>query len=102
VGEFLHSGSLPQGSEGHGPAYWGACLLGDGSCPAPLGVQLWMEMYEAPSEGEAEMVEEVLKSWFMVGRLGGFNGMNLQVCLVPLLTMAPLVPHHHVSMLPRM
>ena len=44
-------------------------------------MQLWMEMYEAPSEGEAEMVEEVLKSWFMVGRLGGFNGMNLQVGL---------------------
>jgi hypothetical protein len=46
-------------------------------------MQLWMEMYEAPSEGEAELVEEVLKSWFMVGRLGGFNGMNLQVGLPP-------------------
>jgi Protein of unknown function (DUF3531) len=59
-------------------------------------MQLWMEMYEAPSEGEAEMVEEVLKSWFMVGRLGGFNGMNLQVgrpAWFRLLTTAPLVPH---------
>ena len=51
------------------------------STRALLGAQLWMEMYEAPSEGEAELVEEVLKSWFMVGRLGGFNGMNLQVRL---------------------
>jgi len=38
-----------------------------------------MEMHNSPSEGEQEMVEEVLKSWFMIGRLGGFNGMNLQV-----------------------
>ncbi len=36
-------------------------------------------MYERAASGEVEMCEEVLKSWFVLGRLGGFNTMNLQV-----------------------
>ncbi len=27
-----------------------------------------------------ELLEAVLSSWFMIGRLGGFNAMNLQAC----------------------
>ena len=42
-------------------------------------MQIWIEMYERAASGEVEMCEEVLKSWFVLGRLGGFNTMNLQV-----------------------
>jgi Protein of unknown function (DUF3531) len=72
-------------------------FLEQASISVHLGMQLWMEMYEAPSAGEAELVEEVFKSWFMVGRLGGFNGMNLQVdpavaCCSPQLCCWHLLP----------
>lgn len=69
----------------------------------PVPPQLWMEMFEPPSEGELEMVEEVLKSWFMVGRLGGYNGMNLQVscssCTPPGDAAAQSVRLHRLSVL---
>ena len=42
-------------------------------------LQIWMELHSTPGGGEVEMFEEVLKAWFVVGRLGGYNGMNLQV-----------------------
>lgn len=44
-------------------------------------VQLWFELYRPPSSKEAELLEEVLASWFMLGRLGAFNTQNLQVAL---------------------
>lgn len=43
------------------------------------GVQLWFELYRPPSPREAELLEEVLASWFMMGRLGAYNAQNLQV-----------------------
>ena len=46
-----------------------------------LEVQVWFELYRPPSGREAEMLEEVLASWFMLGRLGAFNAQNLQVHL---------------------
>lgn len=45
-----------------------------------LEVQVWFELYRPPSGREAELLEEVLASWFMLGRLGAFNAQNLQVC----------------------
>lgn len=42
-------------------------------------MQLWFEMYRPPSSKEAELLEEVLASWFMLGRLGAYNTQNLQV-----------------------
>lgn len=42
-------------------------------------VQLWFELYRPPSSKEAELLEEVLASWFMLGRLGAYNTQNLQV-----------------------
>lgn len=38
-----------------------------------------MEMYEAPSSRDQDLLESVVKAWFMVGKLGGFNGGNMQV-----------------------
>ena len=36
-------------------------------------------MHAAPTPADLELLEAVLSSWFMVGRLGGYNAMNLQV-----------------------
>jgi len=45
----------------------------------PFDLWVWMELYTPPSPAEAEMLQEVINSWFMLGRLGGFNAANLQV-----------------------
>ena len=46
-------------------------------------VQLWFELYRPPSPREAELLEELLASWFMLGRLGAYNAQNLQVKYCP-------------------
>lgn len=46
-------------------------------------VQIWFELYKVPSEKERELITEVIASWFMVGRLGGYNAMNMQVSTDP-------------------
>ena len=43
-------------------------------------MQLWFEFHSPPSMTSKDLLETVLESWFVIGRLGGFNGMNLQVC----------------------
>lgn len=48
-------------------------------CPWPPPAQLWLEFRDEPVLGEREMLEGVLKSWFAVGKLGGYNSQNLQV-----------------------
>lgn len=40
---------------------------------------LWIEFQTDPFELERQYVEEVLNSWFLLGKLGGFNAENLQV-----------------------
>ena len=40
---------------------------------------IWVEFSTVPSEMERLYVEEVFKSWFLLGKLGGFNAENLQV-----------------------
>jgi len=45
----------------------------------PFNVWLWVEFYTVPSEIEKQYFEEVLDSWFFIGKLGGFNAENLQV-----------------------
>lgn len=42
-------------------------------------MQIWLEMAAPPTEDDKDMLETVLTAWFMIGRLGGFNSMNLQV-----------------------
>ena len=46
---------------------------------------MWFELYRPPSPREVELFEEVLASWFMMGRLGAYNAQNLQVNRVPCL-----------------
>jgi len=45
----------------------------------PFDVWLWFEFSTVPSETEKQYLEEVLNSWFFLGKLGGFNAENLQV-----------------------
>lgn len=40
---------------------------------------IWMELVTSPSSMEQQYLEEVLSSWFLLGKLGGFNAENLQV-----------------------
>jgi hypothetical protein len=40
---------------------------------------IWIEFSEFPSEREKQLVDELFNSWFLLGKLGGFNGANLQV-----------------------
>ncbi|GIL89598.1 hypothetical protein Vretimale_1838 [Volvox reticuliferus] len=46
---------------------------------SPMGLWVWLEFLEAPLSGEQELLEGILKSWFAVGKLGGYNSQNLQV-----------------------
>jgi hypothetical protein len=40
---------------------------------------LWIEFSNIPSEMEKQIVDELFNSWFLLGKLGGFNAVNLQV-----------------------
>jgi Protein of unknown function (DUF3531) len=45
----------------------------------PFSVWMWFEFPNLPSEMEKQYLEELLSSWFYLGKLGGFNAENLQV-----------------------
>jgi hypothetical protein len=45
----------------------------------PFNVWIWIEFGMNPSEMEKQYLEEVLNSWFFIGKLGGFNAESLQV-----------------------
>lgn len=61
------------------------------------GMQLWFDLFRAPSGREADLLEEVLASWFMLGRLGAYNAQNLQVpaLLCALSTANTILSPHH-------
>jgi Protein of unknown function (DUF3531) len=40
---------------------------------------IWIEFEQAPSKRERQFLDETLNSWFLLGKLGGFNAGNLQV-----------------------
>ena len=45
----------------------------------PFEVWVWIELYGPPAGGTGEMLQEVINSWFMLGRLGAYDSSNLQV-----------------------
>ena len=59
--------------------------------------QLGFELHNPATPDDMELLEAVLSSWFMIGRLGGYNAMNLQACqeLQPSYThvLGPAHPH---------
>ena len=45
----------------------------------PFNVWIWLEFSTIPSTREKHYIEELFDSWFLLGKLGGFNAENLQV-----------------------
>ena len=45
----------------------------------PFDLWIWIEFETVPSYQEQQYIEELLNSWFYLGKLGGFNAENLQV-----------------------
>lgn len=45
----------------------------------PFDLWVWIQFDTVPSNLEKQYVEEVFRSWFLLGKLGGFNAENLQV-----------------------
>ena len=44
----------------------------------PFNCWIWIRFTNVPSEGEKQYVDAVFDSWYVMGRLGGFNSENLQ------------------------
>ena len=44
----------------------------------PFNCWLWLRFANVPSQGERNYIAGVFDSWYVVGRLGGFNSENLQ------------------------
>lgn len=40
---------------------------------------VWLELYRPPAPSDLDNLQEVINSWFLLGRLGGYNSANLQV-----------------------
>ena len=45
----------------------------------PFNCWIWLGFKEVPSQGEKNYVDALFDSWYVLGRLGGFNAENLQV-----------------------
>ncbi|NJK39183.1 MAG: DUF3531 family protein [Oscillatoriales cyanobacterium RM1_1_9] len=45
----------------------------------PFDVWIWLKFSTVPSNIEQQYVEELFDSWFLMGKLGGFNAENIQV-----------------------
>jgi hypothetical protein len=45
----------------------------------PFDLWIWLKFETVPSAMEQQYIEELFNSWFYLGKLGGFNGENLQV-----------------------
>jgi len=45
----------------------------------PFDLWIWLEFPTVPSRKEQQYIEELLDSWFYLGKLGGFNAENLPV-----------------------
>ncbi|MEB3884560.1 DUF3531 family protein [Lyngbya sp. CCY1209] len=45
----------------------------------PFDIWIWLRFETVPAPMERQYIEEVFDSWFLLGKLGGFNAENLQV-----------------------
>ena len=44
----------------------------------PFNCWIWLDFANPPSDAEKSYVEGLFDSWYVIGRLGGFNAENLQ------------------------
>ncbi|KAM0938246.1 hypothetical protein DsansV1_C23g0176231 [Dioscorea sansibarensis] len=45
---------------------------------------IWFEFYNAPLTKDIKLICDTIRSWFIIGRLGGCNSMNMQLSEAPL------------------
>ncbi|XP_020576373.1 uncharacterized protein LOC110021972 isoform X2 [Phalaenopsis equestris] len=45
----------------------------------PTDSFIWFELYSAPSDRDLDLLGSVIQSWYVMGRLGAFNSLNLQL-----------------------
>lgn len=45
----------------------------------PTDSYIWIELYAAPSDKDLDFIGRTIRSWYVLGRLGGFNSTNLQL-----------------------
>ena len=44
----------------------------------PFNCWIWLRFQNVPSQAERDYIDGVFDSWYVIGRLGGFNAANLQ------------------------
>tara|TARA_B100000029_G_C17239728_1_gene838549 strand:- start:84 stop:533 length:450 start_codon:yes stop_codon:yes gene_type:complete len=44
----------------------------------PFNCWIWLRFHNVPSQSERDYIDGVFDSWYVIGRLGGFNASNLQ------------------------
>lgn len=45
---------------------------------------VWFEFYNAPLPNDISLISDTIRSWHIIGRLGGCNSMNMQLSQAPL------------------
>eukprot|EP00475_Leptophrys_vorax_P025745 TRINITY_DN36013_c0_g2_i1.p1 TRINITY_DN36013_c0_g2~~TRINITY_DN36013_c0_g2_i1.p1 ORF type:complete len:166 (-),score=20.15 TRINITY_DN36013_c0_g2_i1:58-513(-) len=45
----------------------------------PFDLRIWFELHKAPEDEELETLGSVIRAWYVVGKLGGYNSANLQL-----------------------
>ncbi|XP_047338626.1 uncharacterized protein LOC124942212 [Impatiens glandulifera] len=45
---------------------------------------IWFELYNIPLEKDVKLITDAIRSWHIIGRLGGCNSMNMQLSQSPL------------------
>ncbi len=44
----------------------------------PFNCWVWLHFADVPNQGEKNYIDGIFDSWYVIGRLGGFNAENLQ------------------------
>ena len=44
----------------------------------PFNLWIWIRFLNVPGKGEKDYMDGIFDSWYVLGRLGGFNAQNLQ------------------------
>ncbi|XP_024544169.1 uncharacterized protein LOC112351107 isoform X1 [Selaginella moellendorffii] len=49
----------------------------------PAGAFIWFELCGAPTEKDLDIIGGVFRSWYILGKLGAFNTLNMQLTKLP-------------------
>ncbi|KAK9748689.1 hypothetical protein RND81_02G073800 [Saponaria officinalis] len=45
----------------------------------PLDSYIWVELFGSPTDRDVDLLGSVIQAWYVMGRLGSFNSLNLQL-----------------------